>query len=94
MSEEGGGWGGESVAVQHPLRDLHMVYIDWILVLNHPSLHDPPANTGDAAMLWHELKIGLDSEHGLCAHGVFNWRWRMLNYTSIKKFLSSQTAWT
>ena len=38
----------------------HMVHMDWISVLDHPGLLDPPANTGDAATLWHELRIGLD----------------------------------
>ena len=49
----------------------HMVHMDWISVLDHPGLLDPPENTGDAATLWHELRIGLDSEYGSCAHGVF-----------------------
>ncbi len=68
-----------------------MVHIEWILVLDDPKLLDPLANTGEAAKFWHELRIGWESEYGSCARGVFNWRWRKLNYTSIEEFLSSQT---
>ena len=67
-----------------------MVHIDWISVLDHPSLLDPPANTGDAATLWRELRIVLDSEYGSCALGVLNWSRRELNHSSIEQFLSSQ----
>ena len=62
----------------------HMVHMDWTSVLDHPGLLDPPENTGDAATLWHEPRIGLDSEYGSCTHGVFNrvgesWITRLLN---------------
>lgn len=67
-----------------------MVHIDWILVLDHPSLLDPLANTGDAATLWHQPGIGLGSEYGSCVHGVFKWRWRKLDYPSIEQFPLSQ----
>ena len=43
-----------------------MVHMHWILALDHPSLLDALANSRDAASLWHELRMGLNSEYGAC----------------------------